>query len=190
MDFIFYLDTAIKFYGDPLVDFSLTHFLDRFAFKNPKKDTDQKPESLVQLMHHKHYTPHGSRGKSVKQLNAANVTEDEKFIFEYLNRKRERLAALGVSGDKHDDDVIDDDEFDAYLDSLGGKGKKNSDGIDDEEFDFVGDFGDGKKSIDGDDGDWDEDDDDDDGEEEDNNDGGIKSKKRMDDEYVSLYDFN
>lgn len=110
-------------------------------------------------MHHKHYTSHGSRGKSVKQLNAQNVTEEERFIFEYLNRKRERQAALGLNGEHAD--VVDDDEFDAYLDSLGGKGKKG--GVDDEEFDFMGDFGnDQSNRMDGEDEDWDDEDDDDD----------------------------
>lgn len=164
-----------------MVDFSLTHFLDRFAFKNPKKDSENKPDSLVQSLHHKHYSSYGSRGKSVKQLNAANVTEDEKFIFEYLNGKRERLAAFGVSGKEEDADVVDDDEFDAYLDSLGGKNKKKGDGLDDEEFDFMGDFGDGKKSTDGDDDDWADDDDDDDDEGEDGNES-RPGKSRMDDE--------
>lgn len=147
------------------MDFSLTHFLDRFAFKNPKKD-ENKPESVVHTFHHKHYTPHGSRGKPVKQLSSANCTEDEKFIFEYLDKKRARQATLGLTGEQSERfESVDDDEFDAYLDSLGGK--KNKDGLDDDEFDLVGDFGDGKSNAEDDNGDdWesdgdDEDDDDD-----------------------------
>lgn len=89
--------------------------MDRFAFKNPKKDAENKQESVVQSFHHKHYTPHGSRGNSVKQLNNANCTEDERYIFEYLNRKRERQTALGLNKRGENDDEVDDDEFDAYL---------------------------------------------------------------------------
>lgn len=133
-------DTNIKFYGDPLKDFSLTQFLERFAFKNPKKNDANKSDSLVQSIHSKSYTPHGSRGLPVTQLTSTNCTEDEKFIFEFLSKKREKREAfkgLDASGD------VDDDEFDAYLDSLGSKkkNKKGGDEEDDEEFDFMGDFG-------------------------------------------------
>lgn len=172
-----YLDETIKFYGDPLVDFSLTHFLDRFAFKNPKKDGDQKPESLVKSIHNKNYTPKGSRGQSVQNLTSVNCSEEEKFIFAYLDKKRERRALFGLDNDGDRVDDVDDDEFDAYLDSLGGKrsGKGEGDIDDEEEFDFLGDMDEGStkkpKHKRGDDdeaaGDWDSDDDD-----EDDGDGG------------------
>lgn len=141
------------------MDFSLTHFLDRFAFKNPKKDSEHKTESLVQSFHNNHYTPYGSRGKPVKQLSATNCTEDEKFIFEYLNKKRERQVAFALAS-QSEGQAVDDDEFDAYLDSLGGKSK--SDGLDDQEFDIAGSFGDGKSDNDEDAADWDSDGDDED----------------------------
>lgn len=94
----------------------------------------------MQSIHSKSYTPHGSRGIPVNQLTSTNCTEDERFIFEFLTKKREKREAfkgVDASGD------LDDDEFDAYLESLGGKKKKNKGGDeeDDEEFDFTGDFG-------------------------------------------------
>lgn len=143
------------------MDFSLTHFLDRFAFKNPKKD-ENKAESVVHTFHHKNYTPHGSRGKPIKQLSLTNCTEEEKFIFEYLDKKRARQKALGLTGKESERfESVDDDEFDAYLDGLGGKKGKN--GFDDEEFDLAGDFGEGKGNNDEDGGeDWESDKDDDD----------------------------
>lgn len=125
-------------------DFSFTTFLERFSFKNPKKKSDQKPESLVQAIHQKQYTPHGSRGQSVKQLTSTTVTEDERFIFEYLQKKQERQALAGVTRDESKD--VDDDEFEAYLEGLGkGKKKKKADGLDDDdddddEFDFISDL--------------------------------------------------
>lgn len=122
-------------------------------------------------MHHKHYTPYGSRGKSVKQLNASNVTEDERFIFDYLNHKRERQAALGLNADGENDNTVDDDEFDAYLDGLGGKkkSKKNKDDLD-----FMGDFG--NEMDDGNEDDWDDGDGDDDDDGDDDEDGGRKTQ--------------
>lgn len=168
-----------------MVDFSLSHFLDRFAFKNPKKDSENKPESFIHSFRHKNYTPHGSRGKSVKHLSSTNCTEDERFIFEYLNQKRERRTALGVKGPLKDVEGVDDDEFEAYLDGLSGK--KNKDGLEDEELDIFGDFGDGKSNGSGNDDaeDWDSADDDDDDEMDgDDDDDGMKGAG--DDGYVYL----
>lgn len=155
------LDTSIKFYGDPLRDFSITQFLDRFCFKNPKKLENTKSDSIVKAIYNKPYTPSGGRGLAVNQLTSTNCTEDERFIFEFLQRKRERQAALGLSNKNDEDSVdkyaVDDDEFDAYLDSLSGTGKskKNkkhgADDIDDEEeeedLDFLGELGDELKTT-------------------------------------------
>lgn len=133
---------AITHYGDPLKDFCLTQFLERFSFRNPKKLDEKKvgAESLAQVVHHKNYKAHGGRGQPVQNLTKSNCSEDEQFIFQYLEQKREkRIAiqkAIGKDGDDSDGDV-DDDEFEAYLDGLGGK----KGGEDDEEFDFMGDLG-------------------------------------------------
>lgn len=113
--------------------------MERFAFKNPKKD-NAKQRTVAQSFYHKHYVPRGSRGNSVSQLNNTNCTEDERYIFEYLNRKRERRAALGLDKPQANNDEIDDDEFDAYLDTLGGGKKRKDIDDDDEELDFMGDF--------------------------------------------------
>lgn len=121
-------------------DFSLTQFLERFAFKNPKKLDGNQSESLVQSIHKKPYSAHGSRGLPVAQLTSNNCTEDERFILEFLSKKRERREAFKeLEGDRE----VDDDEFDAYLDGLGSKKKKKKKGAehDDEELDFVGEFG-------------------------------------------------
>lgn len=116
--------------GDPLRDFSLTHFLDRFAFRNPKTVTksDESKTFLHKLYRdEKEYRPRGSRSMPVKSLTARNCTEDEKYIFEFLESQRARKAALVVAAvAKTDDDEdavgdVDDDEFDAYLDSLGAE---------------------------------------------------------------------
>lgn len=163
----FHLDEAIKFYGDPLIDFSLTHFLERFAFKNPKKEAEEKPMSLVKSIYNRSYSSHGSRGQSVQRLTGLNCSEEEKFIFAYLDKKKERRALFGLDKKNADNDDIDDDEFEAYLDGLGGKKTGKSEGdvdSEDDEFDFMGDFNDGstKKDMDDGDADWDSDGNDDD----------------------------
>ncbi|KAH8345640.1 hypothetical protein KR067_000065 [Drosophila pandora] len=140
----------IDYYGDPLRDFGLPHFLERFAFKNPKKlENSQAAESAT--VAHKRYMAQGGRGKPVKSLTKANCTEDEMFIFNFLEHKRRQAEIVAQSQKKKgvkkedadgDEDAegdgeylkegeVGDDEFEAYLD--GYFGKKFKDGGDAEE---------------------------------------------------------
>lgn len=122
----------IKYYGDPLKDFALSHFLDRFSFKNPKKVDPKENKSAI----HTPYASKGSRGQSVYLLTAQSCTEDEKFIFDFIQRKREIKEKKQKFKDERDEDCesVDDDEFDAYLDSLGAA--KDVDKFD-KEFDYM-----------------------------------------------------
>ena len=187
----------IKYFGDPLKDFSLSHFLDRFSFKNPKKVVQKEEKSVF----HNQYKSKGSRGQSVYLLTAQNCTEDEKFIFDFIQRKREIRETREKLKDDKDSDVesVDDDEFDAYLDSLGAA---NDMGKDDDDFDYMSEMqkdsdksGKGKKKAqqaagsDGEDDDWgsvegDEGDSEEEGEDFDNDDGS-GSDQSMDDDEMS-----
>lgn len=122
----------LKYFGDPLKDFSLNHFLERFAFKNPKKvESNEKKTAFNQ-----NYQPKGSRGLSVHLLTDQNCTEDEKFIFEFLQKKREIKEKIGKTenDDESDMESVNDDEFDEYLNSLGAK--KDFDDFD-KDFDYL-----------------------------------------------------
>ncbi|XP_017058987.1 uncharacterized protein F23B12.7 [Drosophila ficusphila] len=142
--------SRIDYYGDPLRDFGLPHFLERFAFKNPKKlDAPQAAESAT--VAHKRYTAHGARGKPVRSLTKGNCTEDEMFIFNFLEHKRRQAEIVAENkkqkGVKKEDEEagedadggeeylkegeVDDDEFEAYLD--GYFGKKFKEGVDEEQ---------------------------------------------------------
>lgn len=123
----------IKYFGDPLKDFSLSRFLDRFSFKNPKKVDPKNQKSAF----HNNYQSKGSRGQSVYLLTAQSCTEDEKFIFDFIQRKREIRETKEKFKDERDDDDIEsvnDDEFDAYLDSLGAANDMDKD---DDDFDYM-----------------------------------------------------
>lgn len=77
-------DKNLTYYGDPLRDFSVATFLDRFSFKNPKDLTTKKEDGATQksLIYKKNYVPQGSRGISVHNLTKQNCTEEERYIFE------------------------------------------------------------------------------------------------------------
>lgn len=69
---------------------------------------------MVKIVHNKNYTASGSRGLPVKELTKTNCTEDERFILEYLQQKREKRAAFANDASDDDDvDSVNDDEFDA-----------------------------------------------------------------------------
>ena len=132
----------IKYFGDPLRDFSLPHFLERFSFKNPKKfETKQEKTAF-----NHNYQSKGSRGQSVHLLTAQNCTEDEKFLFDYFEKKRamkdykKSKSANAKDEDASDVESIDDDEFDEYLNSLGAaKDYSKSE----RDFDYLGEMKDG-----------------------------------------------
>lgn len=121
----------IKYFGDPLKDFSLSQFLERFAFKNPKKANPKEEKSMF----HHTYQPKGSRGQSVYLLTEQTCTEDERFIFDFIQRKREiRETKVKFKDEKDETDDVDDDEFDAYLDTLGAA---NDFADQDDDFDYM-----------------------------------------------------
>ncbi|XP_060651700.1 uncharacterized protein F23B12.7 [Drosophila nasuta] len=154
------LEKRIDYYGDPLRDFGLPHFLERFAFKNPKKLEHQPVAEGAASAAHKRYTSFGARGKPVRSLTKLNCTEDELFIFNYLEQKRKQ-AELVEQSKKHpkleeteeadeaadDDDLkegeVNDDEFESYLDNFfGKKGKQDGDDAeDDDELNYLQELG-------------------------------------------------
>lgn len=165
-------NSALTYYGDPLRDFGLSHFLERFAFKNPKKPKpvtlDENGQSKrVMVKKRSDYVAVGSRALPVESLTKDQCTEDDQYIFQFLQQKRERMQQAserkkareelkkqrkkkkkgkGIDGDDDDDDEeldsdvdsIDDDEFDAYLDRLGVPGGQDDNAnMDREELDFM-----------------------------------------------------
>ncbi|XP_053684600.1 CCAAT/enhancer-binding protein zeta [Sabethes cyaneus] len=155
--------TALTYYGDPLRDFSLGHFLDRFAFKNPKKPKTELAEDGTQIPRKRplgvaqrkgDYVPSGSRGLPVHSLTSQHCTEDERYIFRFLEQKREKIAAAkeyakakkaeaGIVDDENvdsDAESLDDDEFESYLDRLGVPGGDDGAADLDKEVDFIREF--------------------------------------------------
>lgn len=153
-----FTEKRIDYYGDPLRDFGLPHFLGRFAFKNPKKlDYQPAVEGAAASTAHKRYTSYGARGKPVKSLTKATCTEDEMFIFNYLEHKRKQAELVDKSKKEPkveeetakaegDDDLkegeVDDDEFESYLDGFFGKKAKEGEGeADEDELNFLEELG-------------------------------------------------
>ena len=98
----------IKYDGDPLEDFTLKHFLDRFVYRNPKKMEKITPFSRSSV-------PSSSKkrridSKEYLDIPAAKIPPEEKFMHHYLKNFQVK--------NKHDDDdqSVDSDEFETILD--------------------------------------------------------------------------
>ncbi len=150
----------IKYDGDPLQDFTLVRFLDRFVFRNPKKDPLKgKPTSV--LSKRKNYVPKGVRGMAPDSKEYANVAEsaiplEERFIFKYFAQKRQNAQEQ----DDDDNDSVTSEDFGAFMD---GYFKQKGSKEDKDDLDFAGNVGELKDDDeeDDDDGDLELDDDDD-----------------------------
>jgi ribosome biogenesis protein MAK21 len=69
---------VIKYPGDPLQDFTLPRFLDRFVFKNPKKNIKEEVIRNSKFSRKKTYIPSGVRSLRVDSVNY--LSEDESKI--------------------------------------------------------------------------------------------------------------
>merc|ERR1719468_1032816 len=129
----------IKYTGDPLSDFTLPRFLDRFVFRNPKKNPEKNKPSTI-LGKRNIYKPAGIKAiapdsKEFLNRDAANVPTDELFIYKYFHGKLERKGA------KTEDDagsVVTSEEFNDFLDNMGGR---STDFDDEDDLDFAGGLG-------------------------------------------------
>ncbi|RZC38241.1 CCAAT/enhancer-binding protein zeta, partial [Asbolus verrucosus] len=137
-----YAGNIIKYSGDPLKDFTLIRFLDRFVFKNPKK----LEEGVQRGVHptfgkRKVYQPKGLRSLPVNSSNYLNenlkkIPVDELFMYSYL-QKRRKEKRLKKETDEDDSDLesVQDEEFEDMLDKMAGTIKKS------EDLDFLNDIG-------------------------------------------------
>ncbi|KAG8444502.1 hypothetical protein GDO86_009605 [Hymenochirus boettgeri] len=160
---------TIQYTGDPLQDFTLMRFLDRFVYRNPK--VHKVPEnSRGYLMHQrkKHYMNEGKPPVNSAKFLEKNETEipvDEVFFHRYFKKLLKDKQKFKRDEDEESVEDVDDDEFENIIDSFEGDSlyTGSTDNID-----FAGNLkpiekkGKKKTDEDGSGSDWDDDDDDDD----------------------------
>jgi len=158
-------NTPIKYGGDPLNDFTVAKFLDRFVFRNPKKDPAKNKPSTI---HGKRniYRPTGIKAlapdsKEFLVRGEETVPGDELYLYKYFQAKSVRNA--GKEKD-NDNDSVTSEEFNAFLDKMSGDRSKDFD--DEDAIDFAGGVGDDNDESEGDNDGGDSDNDDNDEEEE------------------------
>ncbi|XP_014674207.1 PREDICTED: CCAAT/enhancer-binding protein zeta-like [Priapulus caudatus] len=130
---------GVSYSGDPLQDFTLIRFLDRFVYRNPKK-TNKGETADVMVMRAKKQTRGLGEGKAVPVNTAeflkrgeANTPVDEQFLYRYFSKKADQKKDLdNVS----EGESISDDEFDKLLDKI----EPGSRARDDFDMDFASEY--------------------------------------------------
>lgn len=106
----------IVYDGDPLADFTLKHFLNRFVFRNPKAVTHEESSFARQASVFGRLKS-ASKSPTLDPTNVSSVSEkkiplEERFIFKYLSSRESRKDV----GDDIDNESVASDEFEQLLD--------------------------------------------------------------------------
>lgn len=100
---------AIEYEGDPLLDFTLINFLDRFEYRNPKKkllNNLQGKKIRMSLIQDAVNT------KQFRDLENINVREEEMFFYKYFKLKPEKVVEEYSGSEENDDfDEIDNESI-------------------------------------------------------------------------------
>ncbi|XP_071513221.1 CCAAT/enhancer-binding protein zeta-like isoform X2 [Panulirus ornatus] len=113
---------AINYSGDPLHDFTLMRFLDRFVYRNPKKVSEQKDDAGGKILGlRSQYIPSDVRRVAVNtekfvSLDPKEVPEDEQFFHRYFSQYKGRIQKQPE--DEQDDISIDDEEIEQHLNRM------------------------------------------------------------------------
>ncbi len=125
-----YKKDTIDYQGDPLIDFSLANFLDKFILKNPKLKSNKKKK--VQATSNEDEELKKFLGEDGDNENEEEKGEKLEFIdkFNKINKVKVQKKKLKIREADIDDfaDKVMDDEYKKY--------DRDVDDIDDDMFDF------------------------------------------------------
>uniref|UniRef100_A0A8C8FL25 CCAAT/enhancer-binding protein zeta n=1 Tax=Oncorhynchus tshawytscha TaxID=74940 RepID=A0A8C8FL25_ONCTS len=134
----------INYTGDPLQDFTLSKFLDRFVFRNPKQlkgkqNTDatvMQPKQKL-TMNNIHNLPVNCEG--FLSNKESQIPVDEVFFYRFFKKREAEKALRRPRGDGDNESVedVDDDEFETLLDSYEGDSYFTDLPIDETDLDFT-----------------------------------------------------
>ncbi|XP_034755237.1 CCAAT/enhancer-binding protein zeta isoform X2 [Etheostoma cragini] len=116
---------SIQYSGDPLQDFTLIRFLDRFVFRNPKQlKGKQNTDSAALKPKHSSLVSIPVNCEEFLSKEESQVAVDEIFFHRFFRKRQQekQLKARRPRGDGDNDSVedVDDEEFEKLLDSCEG----------------------------------------------------------------------
>ncbi|XP_054474191.1 LOW QUALITY PROTEIN: CCAAT/enhancer-binding protein zeta [Anoplopoma fimbria] len=131
---------SIQYSGDPLQDFTLTRFLDRFVFRNPKQLKGKQNTDSAALTP-KQRLPLNSLPVNCEEFlfkEESQVPVDEIFFHRFFKKRQQekQLQNRRPRGDNESVEDVDDEEFEKMLDSVEGDSYFTDLAVDD--LDFAG----------------------------------------------------
>ncbi|XP_007255500.3 CCAAT/enhancer-binding protein zeta [Astyanax mexicanus] len=114
----------IQYTGDPLQDFTLIRFLDRFVFRNPKPMKGKKNTEATVMQPKQKQSMNNIRSlpvncKEYLAKEESQIPVDEVFFYRFFKKREgEKQQKAPREGDDESVEDVDDDEFDRMLDSI------------------------------------------------------------------------
>ncbi|XP_034555805.1 CCAAT/enhancer-binding protein zeta-like [Notolabrus celidotus] len=114
----------IQYSGDPLQDFTLIRFLDRFVFRNPKQLRGKQNTDAAAMMP-KQRIPLKSLPVNCEEFlskDESQISVDEIFFHRFFKKRQQekQLRRPRADGDNESVEDVDDEEFEKLLDSAEG----------------------------------------------------------------------
>jgi hypothetical protein len=102
--------SLVQYDGDPLLDFSLASFLDRFAYKAPKKNVKRRPADHEAKYDKKHasFAAVAPAVDSKEFLNQKHVRPEEQFMHDHMKARQQQRK-------EQKQDVVEWEESDLLL---------------------------------------------------------------------------
>ncbi|KAM7395906.1 hypothetical protein PAMA_007265 [Pampus argenteus] len=131
----------IQYSGDPLQDFTLMRFLDRFVFRNPKQLKGKQNTDSAALAHRQRLPVNSLPVNCDEFLSKeeSQIPVDQIFFHRFFKKRQEEKQLRRPRRDGGDDDSVedvDDDEFEKILDSCEGDSYFTD--LADDDLDFAG----------------------------------------------------
>uniref|UniRef100_A0A8B9IBL7 CCAAT/enhancer-binding protein zeta n=1 Tax=Anser brachyrhynchus TaxID=132585 RepID=A0A8B9IBL7_9AVES len=122
-DFFFFQGNHIQYSGDPLQDFTLMRFLDRFVYRNPKLHKGKENTSSVVMQRKKKQfmTDRQSLAVNSKEFLArdeSKIPVDEVFFHRFYTKFDNKREKQKRQDDEESVEDVDDDEFERALDAF------------------------------------------------------------------------
>ncbi|XP_067559339.1 CCAAT/enhancer-binding protein zeta isoform X1 [Pseudorca crassidens] len=113
----------VEYSGDPLQDFTLMRFLDRFVYRNPKPHKGKEnTDSVVMQPKRKHFMKDirslAVNSKEFLAKEESQIPEDEVFFYRYYKK----VASVKLKQKRNEDEEsiedVDDEEFEKMIDTF------------------------------------------------------------------------
>ncbi|ELK36086.1 PREDICTED: CCAAT/enhancer-binding protein zeta [Myotis davidii] len=113
----------IQYSGDPLQDFTLMRFLDRFVYRNPKPHKGKEnTDSVVMQPRRKHFIKDirslAVNSKEFLAKEESQIPVDEVFFYRYYKKVAVVKAKQKRDADEESIEDVDDEEFEKMIDTF------------------------------------------------------------------------